>query len=144
MSAAQQNGAGVQLRATGAALLALYEAQRGACRHRLQAHRRSAALTLLHTLLHGDTESAMHPEPSDRAPPADGSDAATDTATALTSSASGVAAASHRSLAEHLLAEDETKTYALLMPPTFVAKEGAPLWEGVRLGRFLGSGAQVC
>lgn len=33
--------------------------------------------------------------------------------------------------------------YAILMPPTFEAKEGKQLWPGVRLGKFLGAGAQV-
>ena len=33
--------------------------------------------------------------------------------------------------------------FAILMPSNFTMKEGAPLWPGVRLGKFLGAGAQV-
>ena len=33
--------------------------------------------------------------------------------------------------------------FAILMPSNFTMKEGAPLWPGVQLGKFLGAGAQV-
>lgn len=32
---------------------------------------------------------------------------------------------------------------AVLLPAGMVIKEGQPLWEGVRFGRFLGAGVQV-
>lgn len=53
------------------------------------------------------------------------------------------AAAHHKTLVEHLEDEDETAVYALLMPAEYTMKEGAQLWPGVRLGKFLGAGVQV-
>lgn len=48
-----------------------------------------------------------------------------------------------KSLAHHLSSDDEKGVYAILMPPSFEAKEGKQLWPGVRLGKFLGAGAQA-
>jgi hypothetical protein len=54
-----------------------------------------------------------------------------------------LAAAGGRTLAEHLISDEDTSVFAILMPSNFTMKEGAPLWPGVQLGKFLGAGAQV-
>ncbi|KAL4458764.1 hypothetical protein ABPG75_013629 [Micractinium tetrahymenae] len=48
-----------------------------------------------------------------------------------------------KSLAHHLSSDEEKGVYAILMPPSFEAKEGKQLWPGVKLGKFLGAGAQA-
>ncbi|EFN56123.1 expressed protein [Chlorella variabilis] len=54
-----------------------------------------------------------------------------------------IPASGHKSLVEHLEDEDDTSTYAILMPAEYTMKEGSQLWKGVRLGKFLGAGAQA-
>lgn len=48
-----------------------------------------------------------------------------------------------KTVAQRLTDDDPTTAYAILMPRGFVLKEGTQLWEGVRLGKFLGAGAQA-
>ncbi|KAL4857795.1 NEDD8-activating enzyme E1 catalytic subunit [Chlorella vulgaris] len=50
---------------------------------------------------------------------------------------------SNSTLVQHLEDEEDTATYAIVMPAEYQVKEGAQLWTGVRLGKFLGAGVQA-
>lgn len=50
-----------------------------------------------------------------------------------------------KSLVKHLESDDITAISAILLPPGYRLREGAKLpWDGVRVGKMLGSGMQVC
>ncbi|PSC70169.1 kinase-like superfamily isoform A [Micractinium conductrix] len=46
-------------------------------------------------------------------------------------------------LIQHLESEDKSAVHAILLPEEYKLTEGCQLWEGVRLGKFLGAGAQA-
>lgn len=53
------------------------------------------------------------------------------------------ATSGNSTLVQHLEDEEDTATYAIVMPAEYQVKEGAQLWTGVRLGKFLGAGVQA-
>lgn len=53
------------------------------------------------------------------------------------------ASPARKTVAEHLEEDTSTALSAILLPSGFPLEEGTQLWQGVRLGKLLGAGAQV-